>query len=336
PTLTTIVPGVGARGAGRLLDLTLTGTNFFAGLVLQAGAGIAVSDIVVIDSTKATAKLVVDASATLGPRDVTVTTSGGTSGPATFIVADPFPDLSVASSHTGTFAAGFDETYTITVTNEGSKPTAGAFTVMDLLPAGLTFIAGAGPDWSCSASGQAVTCVHSTALATSESTRYTLTVSVGGQVASSVNHTVAVSVDGDLNPPNNSASDATAVLVPSPSFVFEPYPLIPGQQARIAVTMATPFPREVTGEVTLTFISNAVIPVDDPAIQFSTGGRTVTFTIPANSTEARFASASDPAPLAFQTGTVAGTLKFSGSFTAAAGGGAAFPPPRPAPPPPPP
>jgi uncharacterized repeat protein (TIGR01451 family) len=327
PTLTGIVPRIGARGAGRPLEVTLTGTNFLAGLALQAGAGITVSDVVVIDSTTATAKLVVDATASLGPRGATVTTSGGTSGPVTFIVANPFPDLSVASSHTGTFAAGFDQTYTITITNEGGTPTTRAISVMDLLPPGLAFITGVGPDWSCSASGQTVTCTHSTALAAGESTRYALTLSVSGDVASRLKHTVAVTVDGDLNETNNSATDVTDVLIPAPFFVFEPYPLSPGHQASIAVTMATPFPREVTGEITLNFISNAAIPVDDPAIQFSTGGRTVTFTIPANSTEARFASASDPRPLAFQTGTVAGTLKFSGSFTAGTVEGAVSLPP---------
>src|SRR4030095_2747972 len=154
PTLTGIVPRIGARGAGRPLEVTLTGTNFLAGLALQAGAGITVRDVVVIDSTTATAKLVVDATASLGPRGATVTTSGGTSGPVTFIVANPFPDLSVASSHTGTFAAGFDQTYTITITNEGGTPTTRAISVMDLLPPGLAFITGVGPDWSCSASGQ--------------------------------------------------------------------------------------------------------------------------------------------------------------------------------------
>jgi hypothetical protein len=129
-----------------------------------------------------------------------------------------------------------------------------------------------------------------------------------------VNHTVSVSIDGDLNAANNTSSDATTVVMPSPGFVFSP--LTPGQQATMAITMATPFPHDVNGSVELTFSSNAVVPVDDPAIQLATGGRSVTFTIPANKTEALFGSALLSGPLAFQSGTVAGTLTFAGTFTA--------------------
>jgi hypothetical protein len=64
----------------------------------------------------------------------------------------------------------------------------------------------------------------------------------------------------------------------------------------------------MTGTLTLGFSSIAVIPADDPAIQFSGGGRTVNFTIPANSNQARFAGNAGSGPIAFQTGTVAGFI----------------------------
>src|SRR5262249_41228017 len=49
---------------------------------------------------------------------------------------------------------------------------------------------------------------------------------------------------------------------------------------------------------------DAAIATDDPAVQFATGGRRVSFSFPANGTQ--------PVPqLALQTGTVAGTIELS-------------------------
>jgi uncharacterized repeat protein (TIGR01451 family) len=316
PTLTRITPSVGTRGTGGLLEVTLNGTNFVPGLTLDAGNNVAVSDVQVISSTEAMARLLVGTAASLGASDIRVTTSGGTSGTLPFTIADPFPDLTVASSHIGTFGVGFDETYTVTVRNIGSAATTGTITVTDSLPAGFTFASAAGPGWTCSPAGQNVTCISPTVLAPTDSTPFTIAVSVKGDAASIVNHFVTVTTEGDLNASNNATSDATTVVTPSPGLAFTPFPLVPGQQASVDVTMTTRFPHDVTGSILLTFASNAVIPVDDPAIQFSSGGRTVTFTIPANETQARFGSDSRLGPLSFQSGTVAGTLTFSGKLTA--------------------
>jgi uncharacterized repeat protein (TIGR01451 family) len=313
PTLTGITPGVGTRGASGILEVKLTGTNFVPGMTLDAGPAVVVTKVDVPSSTEATAQLHIGADVPLGPLAVRVTTSGGTSGPFSFTVADPFPDLSISSSHIGNFGAGFDETYDITVRNVGAGPAAGTITVTDLLPSGLTFVSGSGTGWSCSAAGADVTCTNSSGLLPNDSTGYQIRVSVSGGIAAHVNHTVSVTVDGDLNVANNTSSDATTIVTPSPGFVFTP--LSPGQQATMAITMATPFPHDVNGSVQLTFSSNAVVPIDDPAIQLATGGRSVTFTILANQTEALFGSAQMSGPLAFQSGTVAGTLTFAGTFT---------------------
>ena len=226
----------------------------------------------------------------------------------------PFPDLSIRSSHEGNFGAGFEETYTVTVTNEGANVTAGPIVVRDTLPTGLTFVSATGPGWSCSEFGGAVTCTNSAALAANDSTGYTLIVAVDSSAASSVNHAVSVTVDGDLNAANNSATDVTIVVSPVPTFVLTPSPLVAGQQANVAVTMATAFPHDLTGSIALSFGSNAAIPLDDPAIQFATGGREVAFTIPADTLDARFGANPQAGSLGFQPGTVAGTLTFSGTL----------------------
>jgi len=83
----------------------------------------------------------------------------------------------------------------------------------------------------------------------------------------------------------------------------------PVQQIPITLSIPAPFPAELQGTLTFTFASSAVLPIDDPAVQFSTGGRTVRFTIPANTTSAVFS-----APLRLVTGTVAGTITVTGAI----------------------
>jgi hypothetical protein len=156
PTLTSITPEVGARGAGTSLEVTLNGMNFVPELTINAGPDITVSEIQVTSSTEATAKLSIGTTAPLGTLEVSVSTPGGTSDVVSFTVAEPFPDLSIRSTHSGDFGAGFEERYTVSVTNAGAAPVVGTIVVTDLLPAEFTFLSAAGPGWACSSTGQAV------------------------------------------------------------------------------------------------------------------------------------------------------------------------------------
>jgi hypothetical protein len=90
----------------------------------------------------------------------------------------------------------------------------------------------------------------------------------------------------------------------------------PQQQGNVGFSIVAPFPAEISGTMTLTFQPNAVNQADDPAIQFSTGGRSITFTIPAGQTQAVFRVPN----LGIQTGTTAGTITLASTLTA--GGGA--------------
>jgi hypothetical protein len=85
----------------------------------------------------------------------------------------------------------------------------------------------------------------------------------------------------------------------------------PAQQPTLSVQIAQTYPTDLTGTMTLAFAS-AVGNVDDPSIQFSTGGRSVTFTIPSGQTTAVFPAAS----LSLGTGTVAGTITLTLHFEA--------------------
>jgi hypothetical protein len=89
----------------------------------------------------------------------------------------------------------------------------------------------------------------------------------------------------------------------------------PAQQPSVGLTLSSPYPLALQGTLKLSF-SSAVF-TDDPAIQFASGGRTVTFTIPANSTRAVFVGNANSMPI--QTGTTAGTIVITPTFATTGG-----------------
>jgi hypothetical protein len=89
----------------------------------------------------------------------------------------------------------------------------------------------------------------------------------------------------------------------------------PFDQPAFGLTLAAPYPLPLRGTVTLTVESD--LPVTDPAVQFATGGRVATFTIAAGSTQAIFQNGS--ATLRLQTGTVAGSITVTPTFSTEAG-----------------
>ena len=74
----------------------------------------------------------------------------------------------------------------------------------------------------------------------------------------------------------------------------------PMTQPAIGLTLASPYPVAISG--TLTMSVTGTLPAD-PAVQFASGGATVSFTIPANQTSAVFGA--QGTQLGLQTGTVA-------------------------------
>ncbi len=89
----------------------------------------------------------------------------------------------------------------------------------------------------------------------------------------------------------------------------------PQTQPGISLTLASGYPVALAGTLTLTTSGNLV---SDPAVQFSTGGRTVPFVIPANSTSANFAG--QGSQIFLQSGTVAETVVLTPDFLTQAGG----------------
>jgi hypothetical protein len=83
-------------------------------------------------------------------------------------------------------------------------------------------------------------------------------------------------------------------------------------QPSVGLTLAQPYGIDVTGTLNLAFTPDSFS--DDPNIQFATGGRTVNFRIPANTTQAIFGDSAQS--VQFQAGTVAGTIALSATFAA--------------------
>jgi hypothetical protein len=81
----------------------------------------------------------------------------------------------------------------------------------------------------------------------------------------------------------------------------------PATQQFAQVSLANPYPATLTANLTLTFAPTSG--ADDPAIQFSTGGRTAQITIPAGST-------AGVTNVGVQTGTVAGTITITAQLLA--------------------
>jgi hypothetical protein len=87
----------------------------------------------------------------------------------------------------------------------------------------------------------------------------------------------------------------------------------PAQQPPVILELNAPYPLPLTGRLTVEFAPANGIQADDRSIQFSTGGRAVDFTVPANQTRAVFSVPE----LALQTGTVAGAISLGVTLRAA-------------------
>ncbi|HET9217069.1 MAG TPA: hypothetical protein VFR18_08825, partial [Terriglobia bacterium] len=184
----------------------------------------------------------------------------------------------------------------------------------DELPTGLTYISGVGSGWSCSSAQHVVTCVRPDPLTPAELTTVNLKVEVRANAASTLTHAPKVATEGDITASNDSALDTTIVAVPVVNARFIPQNFVAGDQPSVDLSLPSSFPHDIHGTLTLGFTPDAIHPVDDPAIQFSTGGRNLAFTIPANTVRARFGTNTVAGPIGFQAGTVAGNISFNGTL----------------------
>ena len=133
------------------------------------------------------------------------------------------PSVSATKSHTATFTQGQQGVpFTVNITNNGpgptGDPTAGKnpLTVTDTLNSAFSYASFAGTGWSCSATGQTVSCTNDSAVAQSSSyTPLTINVNVSptASTTTSVPNSVSVSGGGAKNATSNTD---TVTILPAP------------------------------------------------------------------------------------------------------------------------
>ncbi len=138
--------------------------------------------------------------------------------------------LSIAKTHTGSFAAAQTGSYTLTVSNAaGSATTSGTVTVTESLPGGLTLASMSGTAWTCNSA--AFQCSRADALAGGASyPTITVTVNVAANAPASVVNQASVAGGGSATA---NASDPTNVLFPP-----APPVLVSPANGAIAVSLA--------------------------------------------------------------------------------------------------
>lgn len=132
-------------------------------------------------------------------------------------IPDPAPDLSVAITHNpGSFTENNTQgTFTVTGSNVGSVDSSGPVTIVTTLPAGITPTGGSGTGWTCTVSGQDVTCISSDVITGGgNAPQITITTQTGTGIAGSI-LTASTTVSGGSEPPafngNNTATDPVPI-----------------------------------------------------------------------------------------------------------------------------
>lgn len=191
-------------------------------------------------------------------------------------------DLSLAITSSGTPARGSVMNLIHTVTNNGPLPDAGPITVKHTLPTGLDFISAGGTGWTCSRSGQVISCVSPEQLEVGEAAP-ALTISTRIALTAPGSMTANASVGGlqfDNDLANNSASKT--ISFSSARYVFTDGPcrtgITPGSPGQCNYLSMPAQQAAVNGTVYITAIDNTALdlnfktivpPTTTPTLQFS-------------------------------------------------------------------
>jgi uncharacterized repeat protein (TIGR01451 family) len=165
-------------------------------------------------------RLIVDPSTVPATYVATADSDGGTLGTAVVTIDAsatvplaifgyrPVADIQITKTLDGSLVAGSTGVYVLTVYNAGPSSSGANVQIVDVLPAGLTYMSLNGAGWTCAAVEQVVTCTLANALAvgTSSSVRIDVHIAVGA------GHTVinTASVSGPVFDPDLSIGNQTA------------------------------------------------------------------------------------------------------------------------------
>lgn len=288
PILNTLNPSSTIAG-GPAFTLTVNGSNFASSSTVRWNGVNRTTTFV--SGSQLTAAIPATDIATVGTASITVLNPGpSTSNALTFTISGPGLTITTNSPlPQGTVGASYSQTL---AASGGTTPYTWSLT-SGSLPTGLTLNPSSGA-------------IEGTPSAVVNST---FTVRVSDSASASATKQFQLSIGSTAAPILTISGVSDAVE--------------PTQQPSLEIALAPAQPSPISGQLTLRFTSNADVASDDPSIQFSTGGRTVNFSIPANTTRAVF---SNGAPnIAFQTGTVSGTIELAASGQSG-GSGTPLPP----------
>lgn len=247
----------------------------------------------------------------------TVSATGGT-GPYTFVftglpggvTGSSSGSISGTPSATGTF------TVAVTITDSKGATSTKSYTVT-IAVAPLTITPATLPNATVG------TAVSATLAATGGVPPYTwsatglpagLSISTAGAISGTPtapgSPSLTITVKDSAGTSTTATESLTVALPPSPPVSLTGLPASSNAdtQSTLQIGIGTAYPVDVTVVLTLTFA--ALSGPDDPTVQFSTGGRTVTLTIPAGSLSVLNG-------VGVQTGTVAGTATITARLSAA-------------------
>ncbi|MFN8168623.1 MAG: hypothetical protein U0S36_07540 [Candidatus Nanopelagicales bacterium] len=178
-------------------------------------------------------------------------------------------DLRITKTGPASVTAGSSVTYTLTVSNAGPSD-ATLVSVLDSLPAGVTFSSATGTGWTCTNNlSVSVTCTRPTLASGATAPAITVVVTAPAQATTLSNTAAVSSATADPVPGNNTAGATTAVTA----------------SADLSITKAGPPTVTAAGQITYQLTVANAGPSDAAAV-------TVTDTLPAGTT---FVSASAPA-----------------------------------------
>ena len=275
PVLSSLNPSA-ANAGGPAFTLTVNGSNFLSNSTVRWNGVNRTTTFV--SSSQLTAAIPATDIATAGTASVTVVNPGGTALNALTFTISASNVLTITTGSPlpqGTVASAYSQTL---AASGGTPPYSWSISAGSL-PSGLSLNASTGV--------------------------------ISGTPTAVVNPTFTVRVADSASGVATKQFQLLigSTTIPTPTITGVSGTVEPAQQPSIEITLPSPHPSPITGQLTLRFTSNADVASDDPSIQFSTGGRTVNFSIPANATRAVF---SNGAPnIAFQTGTVSGTIELA-------------------------
>ncbi|MBD0324161.1 MAG: putative Ig domain-containing protein, partial [Aldersonia sp.] len=145
-----------------------------------------------------------------------------------------------------------------------------------------------------------------------------VTLSTNGTITGTTDATGVYSITVQVTDANRAIANqllqltVSAAATPNVRFTGTTPIVAPAQQLFPSLELDATYPVEITGTLRLRFEPDPGL-VDDPAVQFAAGSRTVNFTIPASSRTAVFTAAGN----GLQTGTVAGSIRLDATLRGA-------------------